>query len=148
MKWFKTASTPPKGKLEDGFFGYSRTYDRLCHFLPTIDSNLRSISTGPYVSRFAFSNSAGPEHQIQVSWAGHSENDGSIQIKVEETEFNFGGQRKEGSYTVKTDKSHNFSGQDYFGTCIIAVDDLKKRTKTGLTPEGRWGLPLRMLRSK
>jgi len=143
----KVAEFPPKGDQKDGFFGFSRMYDRLVDTIPTIDAQLETISIGPYVSRFAFSKDAPPDMHLQVSWAGHGEDDGSVRLVLEESGWDFASVRTAGRYVIKTDKNHNANNNDYFGTMVEAVFDLKEKSKIGLTPFGRWGFSRKFLYS-
>lgn len=143
----RTAVYPPKGDKKDGLLGFSRIYNILVDVVPTLDAQLRTISIGPYVTRFAFSKDAPPEHQLQVSWAGHGKDDGSVRLVLEESDLNFACVRSPGYYVVKVDKLHNFANNEYFGTCLVAVQDLRKKAKIQLTPEGRWGMAGKFLKS-
>lgn len=131
----KTAECPPKGHQKDGFFGYSRVYDRLVDTIPTLDAQIKTLSIGPYVSRFAFSLNAPTELQLQVSWADHGADDGSVRLVIQESDWDFTSIRSAGRYVIKTNKDHNATHDDYLGTFVLAVQDLRKKANVQLTPD-------------
>ena len=143
----RTAVYPPKGDKKDGLLGFSRMYNVVVDVIPTFDAQLRTLSVGPYVSRFAFSKDAPPENQLQVSWAGHGDDDGSVRLVLEESDSDFACVRSPGRYVVKVDKLHNFANKEYFGTCLVAVQDLRKKANVQLAPEARWGMAGKFLPS-